>query len=148
MNRKIFTLILALAVFLGSGLNAQTRDAARKSKTQSTEEIKTGTKDSRFTSGLTCDIDRSTRRATDAFRQTVQNRTSKSGAKGLLSYGWNAYGGTVAVGPVTIEVPEGTLTSIASSADNFVTGADFVEDVWYGVKYADGVPSPLGIVNK
>lgn len=68
--------------------------------------------------------------------------TFSNAAKAITAYGFNAYGGTVAVGPVTVDIPAGTLTSIAANA-NWTAGADWADGVWYGVQYVSGANAPL-----
>jgi len=69
-----------------------------------------------------------------------------NGTKAITGYGFNAYGGTVAVGPVSIDIPAGTLTSLAANA-NWTAGADWADGVWYGVQYASSGNCPLVTLN-
>ena len=72
----------------------------------------------------------------------------------MIAYGFNAYGGSVAEGPVSITLPDGTLTSIVASAEDFWAGADWADGVWYAVQYnsnnlltadpATGTPTTIG----
>ncbi len=56
-----------------------------------------------------------------------------------IGYGFNAYGGSVAVGPVSITLPDGTLTSIVASGDDFWAGADWAAGTWYACQYSTNI---------
>lgn len=57
----------------------------------------------------------------------------------LVGYAWNAYGGSVPLGAITVSIPSGTLTSISQSSQPFIAGADWAYNTWYGVQSsADG----------
>jgi len=65
----------------------------------------------------------------------------------ILAYAWNAYGGSIAVGPCTVLLPSGALTSIAASDIDFIAGADWANETWYGVQYAAAGNGPLVTIN-
>ena len=56
-----------------------------------------------------------------------------------LAYGFNAYGGSVDYGPVSIILPDGTLNSIAANSDDFWAGADWADETWYAVQYSSNI---------
>lgn len=72
----------------------------------------------------------------------------------LIAYGFNAYGGTVDLGPVTVLLPAGEITSIAPNGDLFWAGGDWANGIWYACQYstnvlltadpATGVPTNIG----
>ena len=51
------------------------------------------------------------------------------------AYAWNAYDptNTIPNGPVNVLIPGGLLSSIASDDSDFIAGADFINDDWYGI---------------
>jgi hypothetical protein len=51
------------------------------------------------------------------------------------AYAWNAYdpNSTLPTGPVIVTIPAGTVSNIATATGDFITGADFVFDEWYGI---------------
>ena len=64
----------------------------------------------------------------------------------ITGYAWNLVDwGDFPKGPATIEIPKGTLDSLESFDDFWMSGADFVEDTWYAVSFER--PSRLFTIN-
>jgi len=67
----------------------------------------------------------------------------------FTAYAWSAYdpASVLPNGPVDILIPAGTVTSIVTDADNFMAGADFVYNQWFGAQYNASGNSNIYTIN-
>jgi len=56
-----------------------------------------------------------------------------------VAYGFNAYAGTVPLGPLTVTLPDGHLTSITENTGLFWAGGDWADGAWYVVQYSTNI---------
>jgi len=62
------------------------------------------------------------------------------------AYAWNTSSSAINLGPVTISIPDGQLSSLGTDTSAFMAGADFVNNQWFGA--SSDANSKIYTINK
>lgn len=81
----------------------------------------------------------------------LENENILRGSAGeITAYAWNIYDNAAGVGegPVTVNIPSGSLQSISHDSTLWMAAGDFVGDTWYAISNPDSTPAGLYTINK